>query len=96
MILAAPGPGPDLGPARCLACGALIVWGLSPDGRLMIAVDYEPAPDGALELYSEVFPDGEPVDGIQRVRFRPPTRAPSSPAWRIHWEAPLPCGRARQ
>jgi hypothetical protein len=87
-------PDPDLGPARCRACGAAIVWALTPGGHLL-AVNSEPCPansPGPLELYVEYFPGGgELVDDIQRVRLRPPDRPPSSPSWTFHWGAPRPC-----
>lgn len=82
----------DLGSARCRWCGAEIVWALTPGG-LPLAVDARPVPDGEVELYAEYFPDGEAVDGYQRVRAVPPSRPASSPAWSVHWGAPRPCAR---
>jgi hypothetical protein len=83
-------PDPDLGPDACKACGASIVWALFASGHL-VAVDLEPTADGLVELYAEYFPNGEPVDDVQRVRIRPRDRAPESPRWHIHWGAPRPC-----
>jgi len=92
-------PDPELGPDRCARCGAVIVWALSPAGR-MLAVDFESTPGprpGAVELYAEFFyPDGEPVDGFLRVRARPLCRPPEAPSWSIHWEAPRPCEAKRR
>lgn len=85
-----PDADPDHGPARCRWCGAEIVWGLTPGGR-PIAVDLRPVRGGQVELYGEFFPDGEPVDGYQRVRIRPVSRPAHSPAWAVHWGAPRAC-----
>jgi hypothetical protein len=76
---------PEFGPARCRDCNAVVVWALTDTGRRM-PVDFEPSPQGTLELFTEHFPDGSPVDpGVQRVRRQPPNRPPGSPAWSIHW-----------
>jgi hypothetical protein len=76
---------PQYGPAVCHACGAAIVWALTDSGRRM-PVDFAPSLKGPLELFTEHFPDGEPVEaGVQRVRLRPAARPPSSPAWSVHW-----------
>lgn len=76
---------PEYGPARCHDCRAVVVWALTDTGRRM-PVNFEPDPQGTLELFTEHFPDGEPVDpGVQRVRRRPPGRPASSPAWSTHW-----------
>ncbi len=84
---------PEYGPSRCRACGAVIVWALSEAGRRM-PVDVEPAPGGSLELYTEYFPDGSPVEpGVQRVRRRPPDRLESSPTWWPHWATCASPGR---
>lgn len=90
-------PDPELGPDRCARCGAVIVWALSPAGNLY-AVDFEPTVPrpGAVELYGEYYPEGEPVDGIQRVRERPACRPPTAPSWSIHWGAPRPCEATRR
>jgi hypothetical protein len=76
---------------RCRHCRAVILWAWTAAGRA-IPVDIEPVPVerrgcGKLlvELYTEWFPDGEPVDGVQRVRRRPPERPASSPGWFVHW-----------
>jgi hypothetical protein len=72
----------------------VIVWAVTPAGR-MVAVDYESRPGdrpGAVELYGEFFyPDGDPVDGLLRVRMRPRSRPPSSPGWLVHVGARRPC-----
>ncbi len=74
---------PEYGPSRCRACGAVIVWALSEAGP--VPVDFEPAHGGTLELYTEQFPSGDPVEpGVQRVRTRPAERPASSPAWSLH------------
>lgn len=76
---------PHYGPAECHACGAAIVWALTDAGARM-PVNLEPDPKGTLELFTEHFPDGEPVEpGVQRVRARPADRPPSSPAWMVHF-----------
>jgi len=78
-------PDPEYGPSRCRDCGAVIVWALTDSGR-RLPVDFEPSPQGTLEIFVELFPDGSPVDpGVQRVRRRPATRPPGAPAWLIHW-----------
>jgi hypothetical protein len=78
-------PLPEFGPSRCRECGAVIVWALTDTDRRQ-PVDYEPDPQGTLELFVEHFPDGSEVDpGVQRVRRRPPGRPASSPAWAVHW-----------
>jgi hypothetical protein len=79
---------PPLGLDACAVCGAAIVWALTHAGHRR-AVDVEPIAAGVVawwvvELFHEVFPDGDPVDGVQRVRVRPRWRAPSSPAWSLH------------
>jgi len=76
---------PEFGPSRCRACGGVIVWALTESGR-RLPVDAAPTPNGSLELYTEHFATGEPVDpGVQRVRRRPADRSASSPAWLPHW-----------
>jgi hypothetical protein len=78
-------PDPEYGPSRCRDCGNAIVWALTDSGR-RLPVDFEPSPQGTLELFTEHFPDGSPVDpGVQRVRHRPSSRPPSAPAWLTHW-----------
>jgi hypothetical protein len=76
---------PDLGPGRCPSCGAPVVWAVDAQGSVL---PFDPAPAapglGVWELYSEIFPDGTPVDGVQRVRLRPEERPPSSPGWHAH------------
>jgi hypothetical protein len=95
---------PQYGPAVCHACGAAIVWALTDAGKRM-PVDVEPVDDGALEIFGEYFPDGEPVDPLEvagflfatpRVRARPPGRPPSSPAWHTHWATCRARRRARR
>lgn len=88
MIVAVPDLDPS--PTACRSCGAPIVWAATPGGA-PVAVDLEPVAGGPLELYAEYFPDGSPVDDIQRVRGRPPCRPPHSPAWQAHQGAPWPC-----
>lgn len=86
-------PDPEYGPTRCRGCGADIVWALTEAGRRM-PVDLEPAAGGELELYTEHFPGGDPVEpGVQRVRPRPPERPPSSPAWSSHAATCTACRR---
>lgn len=76
---------PEYGPSRCRSCRAVIVWALTEKGA-RIPVDIHPARGGNLELYTEHYPDGEPVDpGVQRVRRRPLDRPPGAPAWWLHW-----------
>jgi hypothetical protein len=76
--------------ARCPVCGAAIIWAYTQSDR-RLAVDPEPLHRlgswswCVVELYSEVFPCGEPVDGVQRVRSRPADRPATSPAWSLHW-----------
>lgn len=73
------------GVSRCRDCGAPIVWALTEADRRM-PVDFDPAEGGAVELYTEHFPDGSPVEpGVARVRQIPAERHPSSPAWWPHW-----------
>lgn len=73
------------GVSACRDCGASIVWAVTEGDRRM-PVDFAPAEGGRLELYTEHFPDGSPVEpGIQRVRTRPGDRPASSPAWWAHW-----------
>lgn len=82
-----------LGPAQCRRCGVAVVWALDEhDAGTTFACDAEPAPPGlgAWELYTEVFPDGTPVDGIQRVRPRPEEREARSPGWNRHRCAEAP------
>lgn len=74
-----------LGPSSCRDCGAPIVWAVTDAGR-RLPVDLHPDPQGSLELFTEHFPGGEPVEvGVQRVRTRPADRPPASPAWTTHW-----------
>jgi hypothetical protein len=79
---------PPLGPGRCPACDEIIIWALTSSGR-PLAVDLDPNFMGVIawwsvELYIEIFPDGDPVDDTQRVRVRPGNRPRSSPAWTLH------------
>lgn len=74
-----------LGPSSCRECGAPIVWAVTDSGR-RLPVDLRPDPQGVLEIFTEHFPGGEPVDvGVHRVRTRPADRPASSPAWLPHW-----------
>jgi hypothetical protein len=87
LVIRLPTP-PRLGLATCPACGARIVWALNHEGHAL-AVDLTPNYMGLLawwvvELYTEVFPDGDPVDGVQRMRVRPAWRPPDAPAWTLH------------
>ena len=85
MIRLVPDRPPAEGPSECADCGAPIVWALT-DADRRLPVDVEPREGGRLELFSEIFPDGEPVEpGIHRVRARPEDRPPTSPAWWPHW-----------
>lgn len=82
---------PELGPAACPHCGRAVVWAVDERGTRM-ALDAEPAPSGwgIWELYTEVFPDGSPVEpGMQRVRLRPHDRPDRSPGWNAHLPAVL-------
>jgi hypothetical protein len=88
VVVERPAARQPLGLGTCPACGDRVIWALNHDGGVL-AVDLSPNFMGlaawwVVELYHEVFPDGDPVDGLQRVRVRPPWRGDDAPAWMLH------------
>lgn len=73
------------GPHVCEICGKLVIWCIAAADLGPVPVDQAAALGGELEIYTEHFPSGDPVDpGVHYARRRPATRPASSPAWFSH------------
>lgn len=69
----------------CLGCGAAVVMASPPIevGGVPLLLEPDPSGGGDFWIYTEVFPDGRPLDGVLRVRARPLGRE-DTPGWELH------------